>query len=55
LQRKAIEALANLGDLSSVERLRKGERNAKWTPGLERALFVTSEKIFWRMRWASEQ
>jgi hypothetical protein len=54
LQRKAIEALANLGDLSSVERLRRGARSAKWTPELEKALFVTSEKIFWRLRWAGE-
>jgi hypothetical protein len=54
LQRKAIEALANLGDLSNVERLRRGARSAKLKPELEKALFVTSEKIIWRLRWAGE-
>jgi hypothetical protein len=51
LQRKALEALANLGDIECVDRLRQHSRLLKWSPTLERALYVTSEKIFWRLYW----
>lgn len=48
LQRKAIDTLAILGDLACVDRLRQCSRSAAWSPELERALFIASEKIFWR-------
>ncbi len=51
LQRKALEALASLGDIACVDRLRQHARLLKWSPSLERALYVTSEKIFWRLYW----
>lgn len=49
MQRKAIDALADLGDDAAVDKLRQHIMcSSKWTPELERALFITSEKIFWR-------
>ena len=51
LQRKAINSLASLGDLDCVERLRQHSHTSKWSQDLERALYVTSQKIFWRLHW----
>lgn len=47
LQVKAIEALANVGDQESLQRLRSQQTD--WNPELERAFFRTSEEIYWRV------
>jgi hypothetical protein len=47
LQRKAIEALANIGDRDTLTRLR-AERT-DWGPELERIFYWTSEEIYWRL------
>ena len=47
LQRKAIEALANIGDRDTLARLR-AERT-DWGPELERIFYWTSEEIYWRL------
>jgi hypothetical protein len=54
MRRKAIDALASLGNLGSVERLQQAARTSSWSPELERALYLTTEKIFWRLRWDRE-
>jgi hypothetical protein len=53
LQRKAIEALATVGDLDTVSNLRVQCHNkpVSLDPRLERALYRTSEEIFWRLNW----
>ncbi|MGD9318240.1 MAG: hypothetical protein PVG56_15495, partial [Anaerolineae bacterium] len=56
LQRKAIDALSTVGDLESVTLLREHRRveamgSGTWDPELERALYRTSEEIFWRLNW----
>jgi HEAT repeat protein len=56
LQRKAIDALGKVGDLESVALLREHRRieemgSGGWDPALERALYRTSEEIFWRLNW----
>ncbi|MGD9317670.1 MAG: hypothetical protein PVG56_12590, partial [Anaerolineae bacterium] len=56
LQRKAIDALSKVGDLESVALLREHRRveamgSGSWDPELERALYRTSEEIFWRLNW----
>ncbi len=43
LRRKAIEALARIGDLDSLNRLRRQREN--WNPELEEAFYWTSEEI----------
>ncbi|MEE8389465.1 MAG: CHAT domain-containing protein [Anaerolineae bacterium] len=47
LQRKAIEALANIGDRDTLTRLRA--KRADWGPELERIFYWTSEEIYWRL------
>ena len=48
LRRKAIEALANIGDEDTLNRLR--ENRADWkNPELARAFYWTSEEISWRL------
>lgn len=47
LRRKAIQALAHIGDRDTLTRLR-ANRTA-WCPELERALYRTSEEIRWRL------
>ncbi len=49
LRRKAIDALASLGNATSLVNLRqhRGDR-AGWSQDLEQALYRTSEEIFWR-------
>ncbi len=49
VQRKAIEALAILGDWKTIDRLRKDRGLARWQPELEQALYRTSEEIYWRL------
>lgn len=51
LRRKAIEALANLGDQDTLTRLRANRTD--WDPELERAFYLTSEEIYWRLSLAS--
>ena len=46
LRRKAIEALAYIGDRETLTRLRAGRTG--WNPELERAFYWTSEEIYWR-------
>jgi HEAT repeat protein len=53
LRRKAIEALANIGDRDTLARLRAGR--ADWAPGLERAFYWSSEEINWRLGISSSQ
>jgi hypothetical protein len=52
LRRKAIEALANLGDRDTLTRLREGR--ASWARELEQAYYETSEEISWRMSLGAE-
>ena len=47
LQRKAIEALANIGDRDTLTRLRA--KRTDWGPELERIFYRTSEEIYWRL------
>jgi hypothetical protein len=47
LQRKAIEALANVGDRETLTRLRA--HRTDWGPELERIFYWTSEEIYWRL------
>jgi hypothetical protein len=66
LRRKAIDALADVGDLDTVTKLRSECRERRmqviegmegetirpdWTPALEQALYRTSEEIYWRLNW----
>jgi HEAT repeat protein len=53
LRRKAIEALAYIGDADTVTRLRSSRSD--WHPELQRAFYQTSEEIAWRTgMWAEE-
>jgi len=47
LRIKAIEALANVGDQESLQRLQAGR--ADWTPELDQSFYRTSEEIYWRL------
>jgi hypothetical protein len=47
LRRTAIEALANIGDRDTLERLRTNRTD--WCPELEQAYYWTSEEIYWRL------
>jgi hypothetical protein len=53
LRRKAIEALAGLGDQATLTRLRA--HRIDWDPELERAFYQTSEEIYWRLSLGSSQ
>jgi HEAT repeat protein len=46
LRRKAIEALAYIGDEGSLRTLRSSRSD--WTPELQQAFYETSEEIVWR-------
>jgi hypothetical protein len=46
LRRKAIEALADIGDANTLTLLREGR--VEWDAELRRAFFWTSEEIYWR-------
>jgi HEAT repeat protein len=46
LRRKAIEALAHIGDVHTLTQLREGR--VEWDAELRRAFFWTSEEIYWR-------
>ncbi|MEZ4770894.1 MAG: hypothetical protein R2844_21060 [Caldilineales bacterium] len=49
VRRKAIDALASLGDATSLANLRQNrDDTAGWSQDLEQALYRTSEEIFWR-------
>ena len=51
LQRKATDALANVGDEESIALLRENRGDAaNWSPELEQALYRASEEIYWRSR-----
>lgn len=53
LRRKAIEALAHIGDMDTVTRLRSSRSD--WHPELQRAFYQMSEEITWRTGvWAKE-
>jgi hypothetical protein len=59
VQRKAVDALAVVGDLKTVDKLRASRRieemdRANWDPDVERALYRTSEEIYWRLYWNIE-
>lgn len=47
LRVKAMEALANVGDQESLQRLQASR--TEWNPELEQAFFRTSEEIYWRL------
>ncbi|MCP4542085.1 MAG: CHAT domain-containing protein [Chloroflexi bacterium] len=47
LQRKAIEALANIGDRETLTQLRT--KRTDWGLELERIFYWTSEEIYWRL------
>jgi HEAT repeat protein len=47
LKIKAVEALANVGDQESLQRLRADR--PEWDPEWEQVLFRTSEEIYWRL------
>jgi len=53
LRRKAIQALANIGDQDTLTRLR--ENRTDWGPKLERAFYWTSEEIYWRSSLGGSQ
>jgi hypothetical protein len=46
LQTRAMQALAEIGDLQTLENLRKGRQ--PWPIELERVFYGTSEEIVWR-------
>jgi hypothetical protein len=46
LQTKAMQSLAEIGDLQTLETLRRGRR--QWPIELERVFYSTSEEIVWR-------
>jgi HEAT repeat protein len=52
LRRKAIQALAFIGDEKSLEALDKGR--AGWTPELRQAFYEASEEIVWRQGMGRE-
>jgi len=47
LQRKAIEALASVGDRETLTILQR--RYARWIPILQQSFYHTSEEIYWRL------
>jgi HEAT repeat protein len=47
LRRKAIQALASIGDQDTLARLRA--KRTDWSPELERAFYWASEEIYWRL------
>ncbi len=50
VQRKAIDALANIGDANSIALLRESRLDpGRWSPKLEEALYRASEEIYWRL------
>jgi hypothetical protein len=56
LQRRAIGALASVGDLGTVAMLRADRRPAEvafshWDLATEQVLQRSSEEIFWRLSW----
>ena len=53
LRRKAMAALANIGDEETLTRLR--EQRTKWPQEMEKAFFWTSEEIFWRMSLSTDR
>ena len=53
LRRKAIQALANIGDQDTLAKLRA--KRTDWCPELERAFYWTSEEIHWRSSLGSGQ
>jgi len=53
LRRKAIQALANIGDRDTLAKLRANRTD--WCPELERAFYWTSEEIHWRLSPGSSQ
>jgi HEAT repeat protein len=53
LRRKAIEALAYIGDERTLDRLRTSR--ADWTPELQQAFYETSEEILWRQEAGRER
>lgn len=46
LRTKALQALAEIGDLKTIERLRK--KRHLWPPELEKVFYSTNEEIIWR-------
>ena len=48
LRRKAIEALAHIGDARTLTLLREGR--VEWDAELRRAFYWTSEEIYWRQQ-----
>ena len=46
LRTKALQALAEIGDLKTIERLRK--KRHQWPPELEKVFYGTNEEIIWR-------
>jgi hypothetical protein len=46
LRTKALQALAEIGDLKTIERLRK--KRHQWAPELEKVFYSTNEEIIWR-------
>ena len=46
LQTKSLQSLAEIGDLQTLETLRKGRQ--QWPIELERVFYSTSEEIVWR-------
>ncbi len=53
LRRKAIQALANIGDRDTLTQLR--EQRTGWEPELERVFYWTSEEIYWRLGFGGSQ
>lgn len=46
LRTKALQALAEIGDLKTIERLRT--KRHQWPPELEKVFYSTNEEIIWR-------
>ena len=59
LRRKAIDALADLGDGDTIHILRQSDvqglavAGTAWEPEIQRALYRTIEQIYWRLHGAS--
>jgi HEAT repeat protein len=46
LRTKALQALAEIGDLKTIERLRR--KRHQWPPEMEKVFYSTNEEIIWR-------
>ncbi|MGD2076998.1 MAG: hypothetical protein PVH18_01345, partial [Chloroflexota bacterium] len=53
LRRVAIEALGHIGDQRCIQQLQ--EQRFDWPPELERALYLASQEIDWRLDYQPQR